>query len=101
MAQLPRWTREQLRQLLAEGQELGHELWFEHKPPPADHPEGFHKFYAGCSCGWSSTRRATAASASQTGIHHLMGVVIKSDLRRSGELEKNGVSVAPIVRPAQ
>lgn len=80
---LPRWTRNQIRDLLAESQQYGHQLYFRQNRPD--------RFIGGCSCGYESTGKTSQSLAVESALHHLMKEAIKRDA--------NGVSVPRIVRP--
>lgn len=66
-----------------------HKVEVHHKAPPAEFPNGNHKFTAQCSCGWHSTNRLTAAAAAQAAIHHVWKVT--QETRPDSAL--NGVSL--------
>lgn len=89
------WTKEQILVLMRESQEAGHVLAFSHKAPPAEHPEGNHKFYAECSCGYHSATRATHKAIVEAGLYHLMKESLARDI--SEVRRRNGVSVPKTV----
>lgn len=60
-------------ELAARAAALGHVPSVEHRPAAQD---GWHeKYWATCSCGYRSTRRATKAEAFSTAIWHLCQVL--------------------------
>jgi hypothetical protein len=78
------------------GKQLGHEPWVEVKSPPPEFVErGFTKFYAVCTCGYRSTRRATHKQALLSVFAHLGVIAAQSE----EGLRLNGVSKPRNVGP--
>ncbi len=74
--------------------ELGHLADLEHRPPPAEAPAGFAKWWAVCSCGYRSSAKRAEKEAVRTVLWHLGKVVGETDGVRSlnGGAEGSGVS---------
>ena len=90
-----RRTREFLVEQARRAEELGHRLKIEHRPAPPEWPDAREKFWAVCSCGYSSTRRNTHGLALGAAFAHVGDVTAEA---REGA--RNGVSLPGSVRPA-
>jgi hypothetical protein len=72
------------------GKQLGHDPRVEVKTPPVQYIEhGLTKFYAVCTCGYSSTRRNSHKQALLTVFWHLGKVAAESE---EGRRVNGGVS---------
>lgn len=82
--------REWLIARIKEAEALGHTIGVQRRDPPPEHPDGRVKFWAVCSCGYSSTVRATEAVAVSTAVWHL-GQVTGEASREELERARNGL----------
>ena len=81
--------------------ELGHVVRLHERPPPAEHPEGFTKWWVTCECGWNSRMNRSASAARTSAGHHLGKMAgLERDATRKNGLENFPARLPKNVRPS-
>lgn len=99
-------ARDAMRKLALEGAtaiadkaaRTGHVLSIGHRPPPPEVPDGNHKHWAECTCGWKSRNWAAKGAALHAMINHMAREAADADTE-AARLRKLGVVPYPL-RPS-